>query len=90
MADILEFETRVTLEPLEFTCGHVAYLTPRFIKQRREDHGNFYCFACGRSNAFLAPKEHKPPPPPPPTIGQKVVNLFRGSSRQIGDQRGDS
>lgn len=84
MADILEFAITVKLEPVEFTCGHVNYLTARFVEQRRRDHNNFWCSACGHSNCYPAPKQEEVKALPP-TIGQKVVNLFRRANTARGE-----
>jgi len=91
LADILEFDVAVKLEPVELTCGHTMYLSPTFLKRKREDYSNFWCSACGAVNAWPAPKQVAPPPPP--TMGQKVVSLFRRSGNTDEQQpptRGDS
>jgi hypothetical protein len=75
--NVVDFELKLKLVSIEMTCGHVIYVTKRFMEQRRADHESFWCTACRCGNAYPAPKTVTPPPPAKKTVGATIMHFIR-------------
>jgi hypothetical protein len=82
-ADILDFDLTVAIEAIEFAgCGHLNYMSARFLTDRRKDTQRFYCCICGNTNLFNADKvgkETAPAMPEKQSLGGKIVQFVRRS-----------